>query len=225
MNDPALYHKAEFLKSDIKNFFNEHKKAIHFRRDGCDSLLDIGCASGHITVDVISPLLPETFSRVIGVDINERMVCYANELFKSSKIFFEILDIGGDVTEFLSVHGCFDHITSSLCLHLLPDQVTTLKNISNLLHPNGDCLLYILVECFIFDVYVKMDKKWLKYMEDLDDYISPYYRKVNPEYLLRRNMRSAGFTQCEVKLRHQSLVFDNVQQFRGKTFSGRIEIR
>lgn len=146
------------------------------------------------------------------------MVRYANRNYRTPNIFFEVLDIGSDVTEFLNRCGPFDHITSTLCLHLVPDQEKALRNIWSLLAPNGDCLLYILVDCCVFDMYVLMDKKWLKYMEDLDDYLSPYYRKANPEYLLKKHLESAGFTQYEVKTRRDNIICDTVQQFKGNRF-------
>ncbi|XP_037047825.1 juvenile hormone acid O-methyltransferase-like [Bradysia coprophila] len=215
MDDPELYHKAEHFKADMQNFFDEYKAKIRFRHDRKDSLLDIGCAGGNITIDVIlSTLLPEGFSRLVGIDISRTMINYANEHFKLPNVSFEVLDIGGDITDFLATHQCFDHITSTLCLHLVPDQQRALQNIYNLLQPNGDCLLYIITDCFVFDAYGKMDKKWLKYMEDADDYISPYYRRLNPEYLLKKYLKNAGFTRYEIQMRKQYVAVDDVEKFK-----------
>lgn len=217
MEDPELYHKTEPLKSDMRNFFNEYKQKIRLRPDGKDSLLDIGCAGGSIMIDVIRcTLLPKTFSRLVGVDISRKMINYADEHFKLSNVSFEILDIGSDITDFLLRHQGFDHITSTLCLHLVPDQQQALRNIFNLLQPNGDCLLYIIVDCFVFDVYGKMDKKWAKYMEDADDYISPYYRRINPEYLLKKYLKNAGFKQYDVQIRKSTLTVHSIEELRGK---------
>ncbi|XP_037040876.1 juvenile hormone acid O-methyltransferase-like [Bradysia coprophila] len=215
MDDPERYHHAEILKSDMENFFVEYKAKIRLRADGKDSLLDVGCAGGNITVDVIrSTLLPETFSRVVGVDINKAMIDYANEHFRLPNVSFDVLNIGSDITDFATVHQCFDHITCTLCLHLVPDQERALKNIFNLLEPNGDCLLYILVDCFVFDTYGKMHKKWSKYMDDADDFISPYYRRVNPEHFLKNYLRTAGFARYEVQMRKETLIFDDIETFK-----------
>lgn len=119
MNDPESYRKAEFFKIDLKMFFDEYKAKMRWRPDGKDSLLDIGCAGGNITMDVIHPMLPKTFSRLVGVDISETMVDYAKRNFEIPQVSFDVLNIGCDLTEFLKKNDCFDHITSSLCLHLV----------------------------------------------------------------------------------------------------------
>ncbi|KAG4077339.1 hypothetical protein HA402_009740 [Bradysia odoriphaga] len=215
MEDPESYHKAEFLKGDIQSYLEEYKAKIRLRADGKDSLLDMGCAGGNITIDVVLPiLLPKTFSRLVGVDVSRKMIDYANERFRLPNVSFEVLDIGSDITDFSMAHQRFDHITSTLCLHLVPDQQRTLKNIFNLLEPNGDCLLYILVDCVVFDTYGRIHKKWSKYMDDADDFISPYYRRVNPEYLLKKYIKNAGFTRYEIQMRQATVNFDNIKQFK-----------
>ncbi|KAG4066615.1 hypothetical protein HA402_007251, partial [Bradysia odoriphaga] len=95
---------------------------IKWSTDGLDSELDIGCAGRDITNDYIVPLLPENFTRLIGVDVSESMVRFANENFATSKVSFDKLDIGDNISEFLNNHEPLDHVFSLLCLHLIPDQ-------------------------------------------------------------------------------------------------------
>lgn len=218
MNNPELYRKAEFLKSDIKGFIDDYKSQMNWRSDGKDSLLDIGCAGGNITIDLFYEMLPKTFSRLVGVDINKTMVDYARQNFRIPKVSFDELDIGGDITEFSTRYEPFDHITSSLCLHLVPDQKQAIENIFKLLQPKGDCLLYVLVKTPLFDTYRKMDRKWFQYMTDLDDYISPYYRCFNPEYLMRKYLKNAGFTKYEIKERTELVVYNDIEKFKGKAW-------
>jgi len=87
MNDPELYRKAEILKSDILLFLDEYKHMVRWRKDGKDSLLDIGCAGGNFTIDLVHAMLPKTFSRLVGVDISLKMVDYARKKFPNPKSF------------------------------------------------------------------------------------------------------------------------------------------
>lgn len=64
-----------------------------------------------------------------------------------------------------------------------------------------------------------MYTKWFAYMEDVDDYTSPYYQRVNPDYLLKKHLENAGFTQYEVKQRTKKLVYHDVQKFEGRFVS------
>lgn len=219
MNDPDLYKKWNILRDHEKEVLEKYSQMIQWRTDRRDSLLDIGCAGGDITNDLILPLLPETFTRVVGVDFNENMVQYANENFATEKVSFEKLDIICDVREFLGRHGQFDHITSFLCLHLVPDQKSAMENIYKLLKPNGDILLYIIAEHRLFDMYYGLYDKWKKYLPKVDNVISPYYHRVNPVEVLTNLLKDVGFQLPYVEVVKKTLFYNDLNVYKGKLLS------
>lgn len=77
MDHADMYRKAAQLKQDISEFVNEFRSLINWKNGGTDSLLDIGCAGGDVTVDILKPMLPENYSRIVGVDISGTMIEYA----------------------------------------------------------------------------------------------------------------------------------------------------
>lgn len=151
MNDPKPYRKLNPLRDNEREILQKYSKMMNWRTDQFDSLIDIGCAGGDVTNDFVLPLLPENFTRVIGVDVSETMVRFANENYANSKVSFEKLNIGDEIGEFLNRHEPFDHVVSLLCLHLVPDQKTALENIYKL-HQVVDtvfCILLLNRDCSI----------------------------------------------------------------------------
>jgi len=51
-------------------------------------------------------------------------------------------------------------------------------------------------------------------MEDLDEYLSPYYRRFNPEHMLNKHLKSAGFTGLVTKHRIEPVVYNDVEIFK-----------
>lgn len=200
MNDPLTYKQLNPLRDHESEIIKKYLNLLNWRKDQLDSLLDIGCAGGDVTNDFIVPMLPASFTRVVGVDINENMLRFANETYANSKVSFTKLDIGNDISEFLKQNQPFDHVTSFLCLHLIPDQRTAMKNIYDLLTPQGDCLLYIIAEQRLFDMYYSLYGKWKQYLPKVDSIISPYYHRVNPVEMLTNLLEGAGFQKPHVEM-------------------------
>lgn len=129
---------------------------------------------------------------------------------------FDVLDIADDVSEFLKNFNTFDHIHSSATLNMISHQSTTIKNIYKLLKPNGDCILYILVETFFLEAFRKLDKKkWGDWMKDIDTFISPYSQRHFPEEILKKHLANAGFSKIVLKERHPLPAYENIQDFKG----------
>ncbi len=179
---------------------------------------------GNVTTGLILPKLPPTFSRLMGVDINEKMVDYATKNYNIPKVSFRKLDIGVDISDFLLSNDPFDHIISIYCLHLVPDQRLAIQNIYNLLGSNGDCFLHVLADYPGFDVYKQMYPKWSEYMIDIDDYVSPYHRKINPGDMIKKKLKNAGFKEYSVTEGHKTVAYHDVEKFLGKYCVVRSEI-
>lgn len=122
MYKAKLYKTAnELQRTDNKLVLDEFKHALKWK--GYDSLLDIGCGSGDVTVDMIRPLMPSNYSLLMGVDISEEMVKFARENYgkQIGNICFDQLDIGQPISR-LALLGQFDHVTSFFCFHWIQNQ-------------------------------------------------------------------------------------------------------
>lgn len=219
MHKAALYQRANNLqRRDAKQVLEEFSGILQWRPDGEDSLLDIGCGSGDVTIDFILPLMPVKFSRLIGTDISEQMVRYAGEQYKHPKISFDKMDIASDLGKSIRNSEPFDHVMSFYCLHWIQNQEQAIQNIFNLLHTDGDCLLVFLANNPIFDIYKQLseNERWSKYMKDVNRFISPYQYSVNPAddfgALLYRN----GFTEYSVEVRDKLFIFESVEMLKSK---------
>ncbi|KAJ6633584.1 Juvenile hormone acid O-methyltransferase [Pseudolycoriella hygida] len=216
MDNPDLYKKSSDLRDDDHaQLLDEFAPTFNWRVDGKDSVMDVGCAGGNVTTEIVLPRLPTTFSRLMGVDVNEKMIDYANKCYKIPKVSFSTLDIGGDVSEFRQKNDPFDHIITFFCLHLVPDQKRAVQNIYDLLETNGDCFLHILADFSGFDIYKAMYPRWSEYMVNIDNFISPYYHRIDPVNMLKNHLKNAGFTQYTVVERRRIVAYHNIQEFIG----------
>lgn len=155
MNKAALYKRSNGLqRRDAKQTIDEFSHVLQWRSDGGDSLLDLGCGSGDVTVDFLLPILPVNFSRLVGVDLSEEMVKFARQQYPYPRISFEQFDLGMDI-EKQQLNGIepFDHITSFYCLHWVQNQERAVQNMYKLLKPDGDLLLVFLAKNPIFEIY------------------------------------------------------------------------
>lgn len=123
MYKAKLYKTAnELQRTDNKMVLSEFKHALKWK--GNDTLLDIGCGSGDVTVDMILPLMPSNYSLLMGVDVSEEMVKFAREHYSKivPRICFEQLDIGQPISSQSPLLERFDHVTSFFCFHWIQNQ-------------------------------------------------------------------------------------------------------
>ncbi|KAG4070704.1 hypothetical protein HA402_013624 [Bradysia odoriphaga] len=214
MNDPDLYAKSNsFQKVTAQKILSEYSHLFQWR--DFDSMLDIGCGTGDATIESILPLLPTKSNRLIGCDISSEMIDYARKYNCNPNISYQVLDVSGDVDEFVMKFGSFDHVISSFCLHWIRDQYAVMKNISKLLTATGDCLLVFITWSPIYTVHLEMSKspKWSQYMKDVERFISPYYESISPADDLRVMLQTVGFTDRDIQERESRYLYDNYDDF------------
>lgn len=216
MNDPVLYAKSNsFQKVTAQNILSEFSHLFQWNQN--DSMLDIGCGTGDLTVESILSLLPAN-SNLIGCDISLEMIDYARRNSCHPNVSFQQLDISGDVDEFLAKFGPFAHAISSFCLHWVRNQNAAMKNICKLLTANGDCLLVFITWSPIYTVHLEMSKsyKWSQYMKDVERFISPYYESISPADDVRVTLQTVGFTDCDIQMRDLKYLYHNYDDFVSK---------
>lgn len=94
-----------------------------------------------------------------------------------------------------------------------------MKNIYNLLKPNGDCLLALLVKHSIFDIYKELSKtKWKNLMSSPDDFFADYHGRENPAATIVEILTATGFKNHEVKIYPGKMQFTGYNEIKGNYF-------
>ncbi|XP_011868290.1 PREDICTED: uncharacterized methyltransferase C70.08c-like [Vollenhovia emeryi] len=180
----------------------------------CGKCMDIGCGPGDITKDLLLPLLGPNVE-IIGTDISESMIEYANKTFGDRKrLQFEVLDAATEnlPKKYISE---FDHIFSFHALHWCNDIRQAFKNIYQMLRPKGTILFYISAFNDMFDVLKMMaqDIRFAQYIPDAMRNVAPYHKSNNPRKELKESLESVGFTVHHCSLRETSYSEEKSEQF------------
>ncbi len=219
MNDAALYAKSNsFQRVATEKIIHEFSHLLQWQKNDSASILDIGCGTGDVTIDLVVPLLPSNFSRLIGCDISDEMIRHAQKYNPHPKVIYDRLDICGNVDEFIAEYGRVDHAVSFFCLHWARNQHAALNNIAKLLQPNGDCFLLFITSSNIYKVWEQISKstEWSPYMKDVEQFLSPYYYSICPSDDLRVMLQDAGFSTNEITTRELKHLYKNYEEFASK---------
>lgn len=120
MNNAELYHRGNTLqKRDAIDCLQDYGRKIKWRKLG-ERVIDIGCGDGSVTMYLLKEYIPDNFEKLIGCDISENMVAYANRHYEDKRTKFSILDIEGKLPEHMK--NAFDHVFSFYTLHWVKDQ-------------------------------------------------------------------------------------------------------
>lgn len=221
MNKAALYSQSNhFQRRDAQEALQEFADTIKWRSDGHDSVLDAGCGSGDVTVEILMPILPMNFRRLVGADISKAMLDYARKTQIHPKLSFEQFDLCTDLEkQSLNSVKPFDHIFSFYTFHRIPDKEKCIENFHKLLAPNGDMLLVFVANHPIYDVYKEQscDNKWASYMTDIDKAMPLHQYSKDPAQEFRDLLNNCGFTHHDVWIRNKSFRFESANTMRGKT--------
>ncbi|XP_072939000.1 juvenile hormone acid O-methyltransferase [Epargyreus clarus] len=211
MNDAELYQSSNALqKRDACQCLEEFAATIKWKNSG-DRIIDIGCGDGSVTTNILKKYLPHNYKEIVGCDISEEMVRFANEKHSNFDTKFIVLDIEGKLPE--ALRRSFDHAVSFYTLHWIKHQESAFSNIYDLLSEGGDCLLMFIGHMPVYDVYrlLARTKRWRYWLKDVDRYVSPYHDSQEPEKEIKRMMEKIGFTNVDVKSKHSSYVYDSIE--------------
>lgn len=218
MYDPELYYSSnQIQRRDARETLLSCPLVRNWHTG---SLLDVGCGSGDVTMEIITKVLPENFERLVGADLSEEMVQFARKHCSHPCISFEQLDIGLELEkQKLRDIEPFDHITSFNCLHWVTRaQPTTVENMYKLLKPGGDMLLLFVVTHPIYKVFRELSEMdaWRKYMTDVEKIFSPYYYSKDPAGEYEQLLRSTGFSVTNVTVREMPYTFQTAEALRSE---------
>ncbi|XP_044736214.1 juvenile hormone acid O-methyltransferase-like [Chrysoperla carnea] len=215
MNNPNLYSTANAMqKYDAKLLIDNYFNNIKWLPNGGDISLDIGCGDGGVTYEFLLNNMPNNAEKIIGTDISEQMIMYANEYYQHRKLKFEYLDISSKTLSEQFI-GKFDHVFSLNCLHWVHDQRQAFQNIYDLLKSNGDMLVSYVASSPVFSIYETLSKldKWKSYMLDYTKYICPYHNNLNTEEDLTKLLESIGFEVVICKCEKRQFVYKDLESW------------
>ncbi|XP_011641386.1 juvenile hormone acid O-methyltransferase-like [Pogonomyrmex barbatus] len=214
--NPSMYVATDKLQREkALAFINEFSENLKNISGKC---MDVGCGPGDITKDIFLPALNPN-AVVIGTDISESMIEYANKMSSvKNRLKYEILDIQTKQlpNQYISE---FDHIFSVHTLHWCNDIRQAFKNIYRMLRSNGTMLVLFVSSHDIFKILDIMiqDKDYASYISDIKRYTWPFQNSVNPRSELKELLEEIGFTIIHCSLREAYFV-DNSDQFLCKYF-------
>ncbi|XP_065284526.1 juvenile hormone acid O-methyltransferase-like [Dermacentor albipictus] len=153
LHAPDLYAETNSIRTkETRDLLKAFQPFFVTERNANCQFLDVGCGIGHFTRGVILPSA-QPCRRLVAVDSSMAMLEYAKRNFPHQLIKYEYLDIEGDVSSFLKVHGPFHGVYSFSTLHWAKDLHRALANISELMIPGSECLLVFLGRAFVFETF------------------------------------------------------------------------
>ncbi|XP_022814338.1 juvenile hormone acid O-methyltransferase-like [Spodoptera litura] len=207
MNNPALFEQTNFVsKRDALNFLDDISPKLKWKKS-ISNVLDIGSGDGSVT-SMLKKYIPTDF-KLLGSDISEKMVNFANDHHSNEQTSFTVLDIAGNIPE--DMKGKFDHVFSSYALHWVSDQERAFRNIYDLLSRDGECFTIFIANAPLFDLYriLSRNTKWSTLLKDAEKYISPYHDSQDPVKDMRKILEKVGYVDYEVKCKNLSYIFNN----------------
>ncbi|XP_075152636.1 juvenile hormone acid O-methyltransferase-like [Haematobia irritans] len=224
MNKPDIYYKSHrTAKVDVGDMFREFSKKIQWRPEGGDVLCDVGTGPGDVFANHIYPLVKEKCAKIILSDISSKMLDYCRNILQASENFdYEILDISAHDKLPTKLLGQVDHVTSMLVMHWISNHRQALRNIYNLLRPEGgDFIVTFFSYSNFFEACYQLanSSKWLPYTNGKGQFIMNFQNSKNTEEDFRIMMESVGFRNVEVKMKSVLYDYGNKDIFKESMIS------
>nr|XP_015834941.1 PREDICTED: methyltransferase 2 isoform X2 [Tribolium castaneum] len=191
MNDNAKLYSSvgQLQKQGIAETLQKYIKLVRFKDK--IKVLDVGCADGGLTSEILVPNLPPDFDEIIGMDISPKMVTYAREKLKANaKFSFVQFDITSEqIPE--KFYEYFDNIFSFYSFNWISEHNQ------------------------VFDVYETMSQseKWAPFVKNVRETVSLYHFIDQPQPKLNNFLKSAGFDCHLCTLEEKCYTFENLAHF------------
>ncbi|XP_055693979.1 juvenile hormone acid O-methyltransferase-like [Lutzomyia longipalpis] len=199
-------------RRDAANFLSEFQPLLNWRNG--ESFVDIGCGPGDVTHDIIMPLLPRDFTQLVCMDISRENLDRCCEEFRGDdRVSCVEIDMGKrqDSRRF----NPFNHATSLMCLHWIPQQEVAIANVCDLLQSGGSFFFTFVADCPNRKMNKKMieSKKWAKFLHGMDMACNPYCFSRDPVGVIRNTLSNAGFVNIHTELREVIYQWDTREEF------------
>lgn len=119
MSYPSLWHKTDFTTKIAASYFQRYNHLLKWKNYK-ENVLEVGCADGSITRDIIYPHIKDHTAKFLAVDKSEEMIEFAKQDNRNLKIDYQVMD-AMDPVQVERKKGQFDHIFSLLVAHWIPD--------------------------------------------------------------------------------------------------------
>lgn len=212
-------HAKKLQRRDVRELLEKFGRVLNWRSDGEDTVLDISCGSGDLTIDYILPILPKSFKRLVGTDPSEELIQQAQQQNGHPKVFFEQFDVGIDMQkQQLQYIQPADHIMSLHSLHWEQNHEQAVRNIYNLLKPNGDCLLLFVANSPVYEAWDQISQtKWGRYMTNSNPFMGMYQDSFDPADEFAQLFRLCDFSQYHVEVCEKTVTFGDSDCLKSKS--------
>ncbi|XP_044749337.1 juvenile hormone acid O-methyltransferase-like [Coccinella septempunctata] len=167
------------------------------------TVMDVGCGSGRVLLQILEPLLPPHYEEIVGIDISEEMISVCKTLKTDPRISFVSMDIEQEVIP-KKFHNRFNYISSCFVLHYAKDLGKALFNCNQLLKVNGEMVLIFLYGSNpLFEAYKQMSTiaEWKPYTKQFENYVPEFISK-DPLQELKMKFNESGFEVLWSGLNH-----------------------
>ncbi|KAF5290681.1 hypothetical protein FQR65_LT01971 [Abscondita terminalis] len=209
MNNPELFLKyKQFGINGSEKMLEKHINLLVQNHEHPVTLVDIGSGPGNISNDVLLPLFKIPVDKVIGFDVSEKMVNFANATYGNEILSFKHVDVGGKAPE--EFNSYFDFVFSFWTLQWFRDQRKLYTNINKIMKPNGQMFVTYIARGKQYDVYQSVWRKpeYSPYITDFNLGQSVFQKSKDPKAELKLILEETGFEVGLIEI--ETLVFDNL---------------
>lgn len=208
MNRPEVYIKYNSLQKEGNEFtLDKYSTLIQWKK--LPKILDLGSGDGKTTMEVLEPRLPRDHVKLIGSDLQEKMVKHANQLYSNNdRVNFVQFDVEGEKL----IAGKYDHIFSFFALQFVHNYKRAFSNIYTLLEPGGDFLMNFVSYSPFFDLIYKLSTcpTWSPYVnKDITPIVHTIQKCKDKIHYIKTHVKQNKFRNVKINIEHRNYTYKN----------------